>query len=106
MSTYISFRVAQDHNMAADRDTTLLTPTSTRLEDPAATTRRCSHSLLSLAVVSVLISLIMNVELVLLLLVINYIVNLMMCVILVLCVIFVLYSLPVLEAPCTGRQPK
>jgi hypothetical protein len=46
-------------------------------------TRRRSHSLLSLAVISVLVSLVMNyivVELVLLLLVINYIVDLMMCV--------------------------
>jgi hypothetical protein len=58
-------------------------PSSTRWEDPAAMTRRRSHSLLSLAVISVLVSLVMNyivVELVLLLLVINYIVDLMMCV--------------------------
>jgi hypothetical protein len=81
MSTYISFRVAQDHNMAADRDTTLLTPTSTRLEDPAATTRRCSHSLLSLAIVLIFVSLVMNYIVVkLILLVVNYIVDLMICV--------------------------
>jgi hypothetical protein len=73
------------------------------------TTRRRSRSLLSLAIVLILISLVMNdivVELVLLLLVVNYIVDLIMCVILVMCVIFVLYSLPILEAPRLGRQPK
>jgi hypothetical protein len=105
----MSFRVAQDHNMIAGRDMTLLTPSSTRWEDPAATMWCHSHSLLSLAIVLVLISLVMNyivVELVLLLLVVNYIVDLMMCVILVLCVIFVLYSLPVLEASHPRRQPK
>jgi hypothetical protein len=105
----MSFRLAQDHNMAAGRDTTLSTPSSTRWEDPVATTWHRSRSLLLLAVVSVLISLVMNyivVELVLFLLVVNYIVDLMMCVILVLCVIFVLYSLPVLEAPRSGKQPK
>jgi hypothetical protein len=46
------------------------------------------------------------VELVLHLLVINYVVNLMMCVIFVLCVILVLYILPILEVPHPGRQPK
>jgi hypothetical protein len=46
------------------------------------------------------------VELVLPLLVVNYIMDLMMCLILVLCVIFVLYSLLVLEATCPGRQSK
>jgi hypothetical protein len=72
-------------------------------------TRRRSCSLLSLAIVSILISFVMNyivVKLVLLLLVVNYFVDLMMCVILVLYAIFVLYSLPVLEAPRPGRQPK
>jgi hypothetical protein len=72
-------------------------------------TRRRSWSLLSLAIVSILISFVMNyivVKLVLLLLVVNYFVDLMMCVILVLYVIFVLYSFPVLEAPRPGRQPK
>jgi uncharacterized membrane protein len=95
--------------MVAGKDTTLSTLSSTRQEDPVATTRHDSNSLLSLAIVSVSISLVMNyivVELVLLLLVINYIVNFMMCVILVLCVIFVMYNLPVLEAPRPGRQPK
>jgi hypothetical protein len=92
----MSFRAVQDHNMAAGKDTTLSTPSSTRWENLAATMWCCSHSLLSLAVVLVLISLVMNyivVELVLLLLVIKYIVDLMMC------VIFELYSLTVLEAP-------
>jgi hypothetical protein len=68
-----------------------------------ATTWHHSRSLLSLAVVSVLILLVMNyidVELVLLLLVINYIVGLMMC------VIFVLYSLPVLKVSRSRRQLK
>jgi peptidoglycan biosynthesis protein MviN/MurJ (putative lipid II flippase) len=74
-----------------------------------ATTWHRSRSLLSLAVVSVLISLVMNyidVELVLLLLVLNYIVGLMMCVTLVMCMIFVLYNLPVLKVSRSGRQPK
>jgi hypothetical protein len=105
----MSFRGAQDHNKVAGRGTTLSTPSSTRQEDLVTTMRRRSRSLLSLVVVSVLISLAMNyivVELVLLLLVVNCIVDLMMCVILVLHVIFVLYSLPVLEAPCPGRQAK
>jgi hypothetical protein len=63
------------------RDMTLSTPSSTRQEDPAAMTWRRSRSLLSLAIVSVFISLVMNyivVELVLL--VVNYIVDLMICV--------------------------
>jgi hypothetical protein len=37
-SIYISFRVAQDHNKAAGRDTTSSTTSSTRWEDPVATT--------------------------------------------------------------------
>jgi hypothetical protein len=41
---YISFRVAQDHNKAAGRDRTSSTPSWTRREDPAATTRRRSFS--------------------------------------------------------------
>jgi hypothetical protein len=74
-----------------------------------ATMQHCSRSLLSLAIVSVSISFVMNYiffELVLLLLVVNYIVDLMMCVILVLYVIFVLYSLPVLESLHPGSQAK
>jgi hypothetical protein len=52
--------------------------------------------LLSLDVVSVLVSLVVNyslkiVELVLLLIVVNYVVDLMMCVILVLCMIYHVY---------------
>jgi hypothetical protein len=84
MSIYMSFRVAQDHNKAAGRDTTLSTPSSTRWEELAATTHRHSscfafacHSfgfpcreLYCLKVV----------ELILLLLVVNYVVDLMMCV--------------------------
>jgi hypothetical protein len=107
-SIYMFFRVAQDHK-AAGRDTTLSTPSSTRREDPAATMWRRSHSLLSLAIVSVLVSRVMNyivVELVLL--VVNYIVDLMICVWCCYCVKYcccdiahyideMLYSLPVLE---------
>jgi hypothetical protein len=80
---YMSFTVAQDHNKAAGRDTTLLMASSTRWEDPATTTWHRNRSLLSLAVVLVFISLVMNyivVELVLLLIVVNYIVDLMICV--------------------------
>jgi hypothetical protein len=76
----MSFREAQDQK-AAGRYTTLSTPSSTRWEDLAATTRRRSHSLLSLTVVLVFVSLVMNyivVELVLF--VVNYIVDLMICV--------------------------
>jgi hypothetical protein len=83
MSIYMSFRMAQDHNKAAGRDWTLSMPSSTRWEDPMATMRRRSHSLLSLAVVSILVSLVINyivVKLVLLLLVVNYIVDLIICV--------------------------
>jgi hypothetical protein len=79
----MSFGVAQDHNKATDRHSTLSTPASTRREDPAATTWHHSHSFLSLAIVSVLVSLVMNyivVKLVLLLLVVNYIVDLIICV--------------------------
>jgi hypothetical protein len=67
-----------------------------------------SRALLSLAIVLVLVSLVMNhivVKLVLLLLIVNYIVDMMICVILLLCVML-LYSLLVLEAPRPARQPK
>jgi hypothetical protein len=66
--------------MRRGRDTTLSTPSSTRREDPVETTRCRSRSLLPLAVVSVLVLLIMNyivVELVLLM--VKYIVDLMIC---------------------------
>jgi hypothetical protein len=79
----MSFRAVHDHNKAASRDSTLLTPSSTRWEDSAATTWRHNRSLLSLAVVSILVSLVMNyivVELILLLLVVNYIADLIICV--------------------------
>jgi hypothetical protein len=58
-SIYMSFRAAQDHKVAS-RDMTLSKPSSTQWEDPVATTRCHSCSLLSLAVVSVLVSLVMN----------------------------------------------
>jgi hypothetical protein len=99
-SIYMSFRTPQDHK-AAGRDTTLLTPSSTRQEDPVETTRRRSRSLLPLAVVSVLVLLVMNYIVVeLILLMVKYIVDLMiccgqlycgfddMCVILILCYIY------------------
>jgi hypothetical protein len=59
MSIYMSFRVAQDHKVTG-RDTTLSKPSSTQREDPVAMTRRRSCSLLSLTVVLVLVSLVMN----------------------------------------------
>jgi hypothetical protein len=83
MSIYMSFRVTQDHNKVVGMFTTLLMPSSTRREDSAIMTQRHSCSLLSLPVVSVLVSIVMNyivVELVFLLLVVNYIVDLMICV--------------------------
>jgi hypothetical protein len=82
-SIYISFRAAQDHDKAAGRDTTSSMTSSTLCEDPVATTWCHSRSLLSLAIVLVFISLVVNyivVELVLLLLVVNYIVDLIICV--------------------------
>jgi hypothetical protein len=94
MSIYMSFRADQDHNKAAGRDMTLSTPSSTRWEDPAATMRHRSpcfafachsfsfgfacHELYCLKVVKV----------VSFLLVINYVMDLMMCVLLVLCMIY------------------
>jgi hypothetical protein len=85
MSIYMSFRAAQDHNKVADRDMTLLMPSSTQHEDLTATTWRHSsyfgftcrsfgfgfacHELYCLKVV----------ELILILLVVNYVVDLMMC---------------------------
>jgi hypothetical protein len=79
----MSFKAAQDHNKATGQDSTLSMPSSAQREDLVATTWHRSCSLLSLAIVSVLISLVMNyivVKLVLLLLVINYIVDLIICV--------------------------
>jgi hypothetical protein len=64
--------------------------------------------LLSLAVVSVLVSLVVNyslkvVELVLFLLVVNYVVDLIMCVILVLCMIYHVYSAYFGGSPIVSR---
>jgi hypothetical protein len=47
-SIYMSFMAAQDHNKAADRDMTLSTASSTRWEDPTATTW-CHNSLFAFA---------------------------------------------------------
>jgi hypothetical protein len=82
----MSFRATQDHKVAG-RDTTLSMPSSTRREDPVATTRAVVI-LCSLAIVLVLVSCVMNyivVELVLL--VVNYIYCGFddMCVMLLLC---------------------
>jgi hypothetical protein len=77
---YIFFRAAQD-DKAAGRDTTLLTPSSTRQDNPAATMWCRSRSLFSLDIVSVLVSRVMNYIVVkLVFLVINYIVDFMICV--------------------------
>jgi hypothetical protein len=74
----MSFRAAQDHNKAMSRGTTLSTPSSTRREDLVATTRRCSSCRTCFACRELYC---LNVfELVLLLLVVNYVVDLMMCV--------------------------
>jgi hypothetical protein len=86
MSIYMSFRVAQDHNKAAGRDTTLSMPSSTRWEELAATTRRHSscfafacHSF-GFGFACRELYCLKVVELILLLLVVNYVVDLMMCV--------------------------
>jgi hypothetical protein len=104
MSIYMSFRVAQDHNKAVSRDTTSSTATSTQQEDPVATTRRHSscfafscHSL-SFGFPSRELHC-QVVELVSVLLVINYLVDLMMCVI-ICCVNYI----PVYCA-CFGGSP-
>jgi hypothetical protein len=101
MFIYMSFRAAQDHNMAAGRDTTLSTSSWTQWEDPTATTvvtsRRHSFSFIR-------------------------ILNCLECRTIVLsCRTYftfycrelywmscccVMYILPVLEAPCLRRQPK
>jgi hypothetical protein len=82
----MSFRVAQDHNNAAGRDTTLLTASSTRRDYPAATTQ-CHSSCFGFACPSFSfyfacheLYCIKVVELVFLLLVINNVVDFMMCV--------------------------
>jgi hypothetical protein len=83
MSIYMSFRAAQDHNKATARDTTPLTASSFRQEDPAAMTRHHSSCFPFTCRSFILVNLVMNyiaVKLVLLLLVVNYIVNLMICV--------------------------
>jgi hypothetical protein len=101
----MSLRAAQDHNKAMDSDTTLSTPSSTRREYPAGMTRYRScyfafacHSF-SFDFACRELYCLKVVELISLLLVVNYVVNLMMCVILLLCMILVLYILPILEAP-------
>jgi hypothetical protein len=93
-SIYMSFTAAQDHNKAVGRDTTLSMPSSTRREDPAATMRRCSRCFafacrsFGFDFACREVYCLKVVELVSLLLVINYVVDLMMCVILVLCMIY------------------
>jgi hypothetical protein len=107
----MSFRAAQDHKKAVSRVTTLSTPSSSRREDPMATTRNhsscfafacCSFSfgfayreLYCLKVV----------ELILLLLVVNYICCGFAAIVNYIGVVYdlFLYSLVVLEAPRLGR---
>jgi hypothetical protein len=77
-----------------------------------ATTRHCSRFLLSLVVVSVFVSLVMNYIVVKLVFACRKLYSEFddMCVILILCHIVVmcemLYNLPILEAPHSGRQAK
>jgi hypothetical protein len=59
-SLYMSFRVAQDYNKVASRDKTSSTVSSTRPDDPTAMMRHHNRSLLLLAVVSVLVSRVIN----------------------------------------------
>jgi hypothetical protein len=75
----MSFKAAQDHK-AVGRDMTLSMPSSTRREDPTATTRHRSRSLLSLVVVSVLVSLVMNYIVIKLVLLVVNLFCLMICV--------------------------
>jgi hypothetical protein len=101
----MSFRAAQDHNKTTGQVMTSSTAYSTQREDPTAMTRRrrscqtclACHELYCLKVV----------KLVLLLLIINYVVDLMMCVNYIGVVYdLIMYSLPVLETPHLGRQGK
>jgi hypothetical protein len=55
----MSFRAAQDHKVAG-RDMTLLMASSTQQEDAVAVMWHHNHSLLSLAVVSILVSLVIT----------------------------------------------
>jgi hypothetical protein len=82
----MSFRTAQDHNKVTGRDTTLLTPSSTRREYPAAMTR-CRSSCFAFACRSLGFGFtccelycLKVVKLILLLLVVNYVVDLIICV--------------------------
>jgi hypothetical protein len=90
----MSFRAAQDHNKAAGKDMTLSTTSLTRREDPAATTRRRSRCFafachnFGFGFACLELYCFKVVELVSLLFVVNYVVDLMMCVILVLCMIY------------------
>jgi hypothetical protein len=98
---YMSFRAAQDRNKVVGRDMTSSMPYSTWREDPVATTWHHSSVFLSLAIVLGLFSLVVNY------IVLSYrtslVVNYIYCVAVVW---YILYSLPILEAPCLGRLPK
>jgi hypothetical protein len=95
MFIYMSFRAAQDHNKAAGRDTTSSTTSSTQQEDPVATMRHRSscfafacHSF-SFSFSSHELHCLKVDKLVLISLVVNYLVELMMCVI-ICCVNYIL----------------
>jgi hypothetical protein len=80
----MSFRAAQDHNKVVGRDNTLLTASSTRQEDPTATTWRRSSCFaftccsFSFGFACCELYCLKVVELVFLLLVVNYIVDLLL----------------------------
>jgi hypothetical protein len=87
MSIYMSFRAAQDHTKAAGRDTTSSTTSSNRQKDPTTMTRHYSscftfaYRSFSFGFPSCELHCLKVVKLVAVLLVVNYLVDLMMCVI-------------------------
>jgi hypothetical protein len=101
----MSLRAAQNHKKVAGQDTTSLMTSSTQRDDPTAT-MWCRSSCRTCFAYRELYCL-KVVEHVLLLIVVNYVMNLMMCVNYIGDVYeLFMYSLPVLEAPHPERQPK
>jgi hypothetical protein len=96
MTIYMSF-------MVAARDTTSSTASSTRREDLIVTTRCHISCLLSLSIVSFCFCLCH--ELYRCRTCLAFACHKLYCVFDEMCVILLLYSLPVLEAPYSGRQP-